>query len=189
MKALIITLGFLLATSLFAMSPALVPMAKKVDSCLASSGVLLCDASLADDLKKVDLNVRGAFVYFLKDKLTKVESVEVLNNLYTEFKPLIEIYEVLDGDDKWSCRDAKQFLGEIAVKMVRQTEVNSDFLVGLYKEQRAQSGRYGLLTTAHSKVKGLVELNEMRQMIEFAEFARSFSKEQGDEYYVYVYVV
>lgn len=184
MRSLFLTLTFLTSLNLMAMSPMLEPLAASIDKCKADTGVLLCQEDLAQQVTSMDLNARGELVYLLKSKMEN-SSKEVIVNLYSEFKKLIPIYEELDGCDKWSCRDAKEFVGDISIEYVKVADINAKFLINLFKEQSVQSGRYGVLVTVHGRSKSVESLSEINEVTTFAEFAKEYVRQMGDEYYLY----
>ena len=185
MKTIYLMAALLISVSAYALNPRLTPIIAKVDKCLTDTQTLLCDQTIYEDLKTVNMDARGEFVYFLKDKFAKNESDKVIINLYEELKTLVTLYESLDSCSEWSCRDAKVFLGEVSIKYAKTAPIDADFLIKLYREQRAQNGRYGLLMTLQARSQNIVEEPEMEGLVRFAEFAKDHSKAIGDEFYLY----
>lgn len=185
MKKLLLILGLIVSFPSFAINAKLEPAVKMVEKCLAEQGVLLCNPAITDVLKSVSLDARGEFVYYLKDVLNKNETEKTIVNLYTELQVLVPIYEKLDGCSEWSCRDLKLFLGNVSIRYVKVSPINSDLYIQLYKGQAVQSGRYGLLSTVSEKSDTATKVAEMDEMVKFAEFAKNYSRQIGDEYYLY----
>jgi hypothetical protein len=185
MKKLLLILGLVVSFPSFALNAKLEPAVKMVEACLAEQGVLLCDPEITEVLKTVSLDARGEFVYYLKDVLNKNETEKTIVNLYTELQVLAPIYEKLDGCSEWSCRDLKIFLGDVSIRYVKVSPINSELYIKLYKGQAVQSGRYGLLSTLSEKSDKAANVEEMDEMIRFAEFAKNYSRQIGDEYYLY----
>ncbi|MEA9355718.1 hypothetical protein SHI21_05885 [Bacteriovorax sp. PP10] len=185
MKKLLLILGLVVSFPSFALNAKLEPAVKMVEACLASQGVLLCNPEITEVLKTVSLDARGEFVYYLKDVLNKNETEKTIVNLYTELQVLAPIYEKLDGCSEWSCRDLKIFLGDVSIRYVKVSPINSELYIKLYKGQAVQSGRYGLLATLSEKSDKAANVEEMDEMIRFAEFAKNWSRQIGDEYYLY----
>lgn len=185
MKKLLLILGLIVSYPSFALNAKLEPAVKMVEACLAEQGVLLCNPEITEVLKTVSLDARGEFVYYLKDVLNKNETEKTIVNLYNELQVLAPIYEKLDGCSEWSCRDLKVFLGDVSIRYVKVSPVNSELYIHLYKGQAVQSGRYGLLSTVSEKSDKAANVDEMDEMIRFAEFAKNYSRQIGDEYYLY----
>lgn len=185
MKKLLLILALVASVPAFALNAKLEPVTKMVETCLTTEGVLLCNPEITDVLKTVSLDARGEFVYYLKDLVNKNETEKVIVNLYTELQVLVPVYEKLDGCSEWSCRDLKIFLGDVSVRYVKVTPIDSDLYISLYKAQAVQSGRYNLLSTLSAKGAAAKTLAEMDEMIKFAEFAKDYSRSIGDEYYLY----
>jgi hypothetical protein len=185
MKKLLLILGLVVSFPSFALNAKLDPAVKMVEACLSSQGVLLCNPEITEVLKTVSLDARGEFVYYLKDVLTKNENEKTIVNLYTELQILAPIYEKLDGCSEWSCRDLKIFLGDVSIRYVKISPINSELYIQLYKAQAVQSGRYGLLSTLSERSDKASSVAEMDEMIRFAEFAKNWSRQIGDEYYLY----
>lgn len=185
MKKLLLILGLIVSYPSFAINAKLEPAVKMVEACLAEQGVLLCNPEITEVLKTVSLDARGEFVYYLKDVLNKNETEKTIVNLYNELQVLAPIYEKLDGCNEWSCRDLKIFLGDVSIRYVKVSPINSELYIQLYKGQAVQSGRYGLLSTVSEKSNKAVNVEEMDEMIRFAEFAKNYSRQIGDEYYLY----
>lgn len=185
MKTLSLVAALAMSFSAFALNPKLTPVIEKVDNCLTETQTLLCDQSIYEDLKTVSMDARGEFVYFLKDKLAKNESEKVIVNLYEELQNLVSLYDSIDQASDWSARDAKVFLGDVSIRYVKIAPVDSDFLIKLYKDQRAQNSRYGVLMALGAKAEKVVDENEMQGVVKFAEFAKDYSKTIGDEFYLY----
>lgn len=156
-----------------------------VDSCYEQTGVPLCTDEIGKELATTNIDARGEFVYFLKDRLNKNETKEVIANLYSELQKLVPMYEKLDSCNEWSCRDIKIFLGDVSTRYVKVTEVNKDLYVKLYKTQAVQSGRYALLMTLTEKANAITSEDDATAMVAFAEFAKEYSRSIGDEYYLY----
>ena len=185
MKKLLLILALVASVPAFALNAKLEPVTKMVEACLATEGVLLCNPEITDVLKTVSLDARGEFVYYLKDLVNKNETEKVIVNLYTELQVLVPVYEKLDGCSEWSCRDLKIFLGDVSVRYVKVSPIDSALYISLYKAQAVQSGRYNLLSTLSAKAAAAKTLAEMDDMIKFAEFAKDYSRSIGDEYYLY----
>lgn len=185
MKKLLLILGLVFSYPSFALNAKLDPAVKMVEACLAEQGVLLCNDEITEVLKTVSLDARGEFVYYLKDVLNKNETEKTIVNLYTKLQVLVPIYEKLDGCGEWSCRDLKIFLGDVSIRYVKVSPISSALYVELYKTQAVQSGRYGLLSTLSEKANQASTVEEMDEMIRFAEFAKDHSRKIGDEYYLY----
>lgn len=185
MKKLLLILGLVVSFPSFALNAKLEPAVKMVEACLAEQGVLLCNPEITEVLKTVSLDARGEFVYYLKDVLNKNENEKTIVNLYTELQVLAPIYEKLDGCSEWSCRDLKIFLGDVSIRYVKVSPINSELYIQLYKAQAVQSGRYGLLATLSEKSDKASNVAEMDEMVRFAEFAKNYSRQIGDEYYLY----
>lgn len=185
MKALQSIALLLFSLNVYALNPSLAPIIAKVQVCEQETLTLLCDDSILEDLKTVSMDARGEFVYFLKDKMIKNETPVVIENLYQELQKLVVVYEELDSCSEWSCRDAKGFLGDVSIRYVKIAPINTDFLIKLYRDQRAQSGRYGLLMTLQSRAQAIELMSEMDSLVAFAEFAKDHSRTIGDEHYLY----
>lgn len=185
MKKLLLILGLVVSYPSFALNAKLEPAVKMVEACLAEQGVLLCNDGITEVLKTVSLDARGEFVYYLKDVLNKNENEKTVVNLYTELQELVPVYEKLDGCSEWSCRDLKIFLGDVSIRYVKVSPINSELYIKLYKAQAVQSGRYGLLSTLSEKADKAANVDEMDEMVRFAEFAKNYSRQIGDEYYLY----
>lgn len=185
MKKLLLILGLVVSYPSFALNAKLEPAVKMVEACLAEQGVLLCNDGITEVLKTVSLDARGEFVYYLKDVLNKNENEKTVVNLYTELQELVPVYEKLDGCTEWSCRDLKIFLGDVSIRYVKVSPINSELYIQLYKAQAVQSGRYGLLSTVSEKSDKAANVAEMDEMVKFAEFAKNYSRQIGDEYYLY----
>ncbi|WP_372654680.1 hypothetical protein [Halobacteriovorax sp.] len=184
MRSLLISLSLFITLNVQGMNALLVPTAESIDKCLETTGLLLCQDDLESRIRSMSLNARGELVYFLKDKMEGLSN-EAIINLYTEFKKLVPVYEELDGCDKWSCRDAKEFLGDVSIEYIKITPVDSDFLIELFKEQPVQSARYGFLSTMHNLSKKYETISEINEVVTFAEFAKEHVRTVGDEYYLY----
>jgi len=185
MKKIILAITFLVSSYAWALKPSLDPAVKMVEECMKSEQILYCNDGITDVLKSVSLDARGEFVYYLKDLLNQNETPKTIVNLYERLQVLVPIYEQLDGCLEWSCRDLKIFLGDVSIRYVKISSIDSAFLINLYKNQAAQSARYGLLSTLHEKAAKVTSLNEMDEMIRFAEFAKEHSRSLKDEYYLY----
>lgn len=185
MKKLLLILALVASVPAFALNAKLEPATKMVEACLAEQEVLLCNPEITEVLKTVSLDARGEFVYYLKDLVNKNETPKVIKNLYTELQVLVPIYEKLDGCSEWSCRDLKIFLGDVSVRYVKVSPIDSALYISLYKGQAVQSGRYNLLSTLSAKAATAKTVEEMDAMIAFAEFAKDYSRTIGDEYYLY----
>jgi hypothetical protein len=185
MKKMILALSLLVSSYSWAMKPSLDPAVKMVEECMKDQQVLYCNDGITDVLKSVDVNARGEFVYYLKDLLNQNENEKVVVNLFEKLKTLVPVYEQLDGDQEWSCRDLKIFVGDISIRFVKFSPIDSAFLIGLYKSQSVQRGREGLLSALHEKATKAVTLNDMDEMIRVAEFAKEHSRVMKDEYYLY----
>lgn len=185
MKKLIVLLALLTSIPAFALNAKLDPAVKMVEACLAEQGVLLCNPEITEVLKTVSLDARGEFVYYLKDLVVKNETEAVIKNLYTELQVLVPIYEKLDSCTEWSCRDLKIFLGDVSVRYVKISPIDSNLYMTLYKAQAVQSGRYNLLVTLSAKAATAKTVAEMDEMVKFAEFAKDYSRAIKDEYYLY----
>ena len=135
MKKLIVLLALLTSIPAFALNAKLDPAVKMVEACLAEQGVLLCNPEITEVLKTVSLDARGEFVYYLKDLVVKNETEAVIKNLYTELQVLVPIYEKLDSCTEWSCRDLKIFLGDVSVRYVKISPIDSNLYMTLYKAQ------------------------------------------------------
>lgn len=185
MKTFNILVALAFSFSALALGLKLKPIIEKVNNCLVTTETLLCDQSIFEDLKTVSMDARGEFVYFLKDKLAKNETEKVIVNLYEELQTLVTLYDSLDSASDWSTRDAKVFLGDVSIRYVSIAPIDSDFLIKLYKEQRTQKGRYGLLMSLGNRLQGITAEAEMEGIVKFAEFAKDYSKTIGDEFYLY----
>jgi hypothetical protein len=185
MKKLIFMLSLFSAFSVWARNASLDPAVKMVESCLETEKTLLCNDGITDVLRSVSLDARGEFVYYLKDELNKNENEKVIMNLFDKLQVLVPVYEKLDGCDQWSCRDLKIFLGDVSIRFVKITPVNSVFYSDLYKKQAVQSGRYGLLQAILERSTRVTTLFEMDEMTRFGEFAKEWSRSVHDEYYLY----
>nr|BDT29333.1 hypothetical protein BHI3_27990 [Bacteriovorax sp. HI3] len=185
MKKLLLILALVASVPAFALNAKLEPAVKMVEACLAEQGVLLCNSEITEVLKTVSLDARGEFVYYLKDLVNKNETEAVIKNLYTELQVLVPIYEKLDGCSEWSCRDLKIFLGDVSVRYVKISPIDSSLYITLYKAQAVQSGRYNLLMTLSAKAQTAKTVAEMDEMVKFAEFAKDYSRAIKDEYYLY----
>lgn len=185
MKKLLSTLMVFASLSSFAYNPKLDPAIASVNSCLKEEGVLLCDSSVTDLLKSVDVNVRGEFVLFLKDMLNNNASESVVKNLYTELKVLVPMYEQIDTCSQWSCTNIKQLQDTVSVLYVKVAPVNKDFLISLYKGQAGEVGRYGILTSLSEKMSKMTDTNEMDELVKFLEFSKDYSNQIGDASYLY----
>lgn len=185
MKKLLLILALVASVPAFALNAKLEPATKMVEACLAEQGTLLCNPEITEVLKTVSLDARGEFVYYLKDLVNKNETASVIKNLYTELQVLVPIYEKLDGCSEWSCRDLKIFLGDVSVRYVKISPIDSDLYITLYKAQAVQAGRYNLLMTLSAKAQTAKTVEEMDKMVTFAEFAKNHSRAIGDEYYLY----
>lgn len=185
MKRIIVLLMFLVSLPSYALNAKLDPAVSIVEACLKNEGVLLCNDEVNSILETVSLDARGEFVYYLKDLLNKNETELVIVNLYTKLQNLVPMYEKIDGCTEWSCRDIKIFLGDVSTRYVKVTPVDAELYKELYKKQAVQSGRYALLTTLSDKASKVTTVKEMDQMISFAEFAKNYSRDIKDEYYLY----
>ncbi|MDO9182903.1 MAG: hypothetical protein Q7U04_10875 [Bacteriovorax sp.] len=185
MKKLLLILALVVSSTSFAMNASLDPAVKMVEGCLLEKEILLCNDSITDVLKSVSLDARGEFVYYLKDLVAKNETEKVIVNLYSKLQALVPVYEKLDGCNEWSCRDLKIFLGDVSIRYVKISPIDSSLYIELYKAQAVQSGRYGLLLTLSDKADKATKLSEMDEMIKFAEFAKNYSRTIKDEYYLY----
>lgn len=185
MKFILILIALVISIPAFCMNPKLEPAIKIVESCLSEQGVLLCKDDINEILKSVSLDARGEFVYYLKDKVFKNGTEQIIYNLYEKLQVLIPIYEKLDTCNVWSCRDLKIFFGDVSMSYVKFAPVTSALYISLYKSQPVQSGRYGLISTISEKSNSLSSLAEMDEMVKFAEFAKDYSKVLKDEYYLY----
>ena len=185
MKKLLLILALVASVPAFALNAKLEPAVKMVEACLAEQGVLLCNSEITEVLKTVSLDARGEFVYYLKDLVNKNETEAVIKNLYTELQVLVPVYEKLDGCSEWSCRDLKIFLGDVSVRYVKISPIDSSLYITLYKAQAVQSGRYNLLMTLSVKAQTAKTVSEMDEMVKFAEFAKDYSRAIKDEYYLY----
>lgn len=185
MKILTLTLSMLFSINAFSWNIRLEKTIPLVDSCIENTGTALCNDEILAELAKTNVDARGEFVYFLKEKLAQNENEKFVVNLYEKLKPLVIMYEELDTCNEWSCRDAKVFVGEVATRYVKLTPVNKELYVELYKSQAVQSGRYALLMTLSEKSKALTSNKDIRDMISFAEIAKEYSRSIGDEYYLY----
>ncbi len=185
MKNLLLILALVASVPAFALNAKLDPAVKMVEACLAEQEVLLCNPEITEVLKTVSLDARGEFVYYLKDLVNKNETTKVIQNLYTELQVLVPVYEKLDGCSEWSCRDLKIFLGDVSVRYVKVSPIDSALYISLYKAQAVQSGRYNLLSTLAARAAKATTLAEMDEMVKFAEFAKDYSRSIGDEYYLY----
>ena len=185
MKKLLLILALVASVPGFAMNAGLDPAVKMVQTCLAEQGVLLCNDQITEVLKTVSLDARGEFVYFLKDLVAKNENEKVIVNLYVKLQELVPVYEKLDTCSEWSCRDLKVLLGDVSIRYVKVSPINSDLYIQLYKAQATQGSRYGLLQTLAAKAKTATTLVDIDSMIRFAEFAKDYSRTIGDENYLY----
>lgn len=185
MKTLILILALATSFSSFAMNAKLDPAVKMVETCLSTEAVLLCNDQITEVLTTVSLDARGEFVYYLKDQLNKVSTEKVIVNLYEKLQVLVPIYEKLDGCNEWSCRDLKIFLGDVSVRYVKISPIDSAFYIQLYKAQAGQGPRYNLLMTLAQRAEKATTLAEMDEMVKFAEFAKDYSRALKDEYYLY----
>jgi hypothetical protein len=184
-KLLLATIFAITSLNSFAYNPKLDPAIKSVNECLSNEGVLLCDSSVTELLKSVDLNVRGEFVLFLKEMLNSNQSSKVVTNLYKELQILVPMYEELDTCSQWSCTNIKQLQDSVSVLYVKVSPIDFNLLVKLYKSATGEVGRYGLLMTLNERISGLTSITEMEDLIKFLEVAKEHSKVIGDESYLY----
>ncbi len=183
--------GILLAgvmTSASALSPKLNTTMDLFKECMAEVKVPLCDANfdqIVSELKEVNLDARGEFVYVLKDVLKKESSKEVVVNLYEKLQVLAPIYVEIDGTSVWSGRDILGLLGEVSVEYIKYVTVDAKTLEDLFVQQATPAARYKFVVALHSKVATVSTQQDVEELIAFGEFAKDFIKSKGDEYYIY----
>lgn len=185
MKKIIFFLSLIASYSIWALHPKLDKAVRLVEDCLKTDEVLLCSEDIDAELKSVHMDARGEFVYFLKDKLAKNENEKVIENLFTKLQSMVSYYEELDGNGNWSTRDLKMLLGDVSIRYVKISPVDTEFLKRLYAAQAAQAGRYGLLMAVLEKADSVTSLEEMDKLVQFGEFAKDHSRSLKDEYYLY----
>lgn len=185
MKKLLASLVFLGSLNAFAYNPQLDPAIKSVQECLQEKEVFLCDPSVTELLRSVDLNVRGEFVLFLKEMLNANQSPSVVLNLYKELQTLVPMYEELDTCSQWSCTNIKQLQDTVSVLYVKVAPVDSALLTKLYKGQAGEVGRYNILLMINEKVPTMTSKTEIEDTVKFLEIAKEHSRVVGDESYLY----
>ena len=184
MSKLILILTFLFSAQVFAYSASLDPILKLTDSCLTTSGVIFCDTQITEGLKNVGLNARGEFVMYLKEVVKTNNNENFITNLYQQLQILVPIYEKLDTCEEWSCKDMKNFFGDVSVSYIKIAPVSSDFYIQVFKNQATGGGRYNILTVLSAKADTITKLSEMDEMITFAEFAKNLCRSVKDEFWI-----
>ena len=184
MSKLLLILSFLFSTQVFAYSASLDPVLKLTDNCLATTGTTFCDAQITEGLKTVGLNARGEFVMYLKEIVKTNNTEKFITNLYQQLQVLVPMYEKLDTCEEWSCKDMKNFFGDVSVSYIKIAPVSSDFYIQVFKTQATGGGRYNILNVLSAKADTITKLSEMDEMVTFAEFAKNLCKSVKDEFWI-----
>lgn len=185
MKRAIFCLSLLASYSIWALHPKLEKAVRLVEGCLRNEEIPLCDSKIDEELKAVHMDARGEFVYFLKTQMEKKGNEKIISNLFVNLQAMIPYYEYLDGKANWSTRDLKMLFGEVSIRYVKNSPVDTELLKTVYKAQSLQSARYGILMTLFEKVEHPISLAEMDKLAEFVKFAKNYSLQLGDEKYLY----
>ncbi len=183
---IILFAGFVINTD--AISPKLDHTIELMKSCLADERIPLCDRHLDEmisELRKVDLDARGEFVYVLKDVLKNEYREEVVVNLYEKLSVVAPLYVAIDGRQSWSGRDMLLLLADISIEYIKYTPLEAENLTNLFKQQTSQNSRYKFLGALHGMMDSFTEHKDIEEVISFGLFAKSHIKTQGDEYYIF----
>lgn len=175
-------------TNTHALSPKLNTTMELLKDCMSQVQVPLCDANfdkMVTELKAVNMDARGEFVYVLKDVLTKESSKDVVVNLYEKLQVLAPVYTQIDGTSVWSGRDILGLLDQVSVEYIKYVTVDAKTLEDLFVKQATPAARYKFIGALHAKSADLKDQADIEEMISFGQFAKDFIKSKGDEYYIY----
>ncbi len=171
-----------------ALSPQLNSTMELFEACMAETNTPLCDDNFEEmisELKLVNLDARGEFVYVLKDVLNKESNEAVVVNLYEKLQVLAPVYTQLDGTSAWSGRDILGLLGQVSVSYIQYVAVDAKELEALFVQQATPTARYNFVGALHKKADNAKDQGEIEELISFGVFAKDYIKSKGDEYYIY----
>lgn len=171
-----------------ALSPKLDSTILLLKDCMNQEKVPLCDNHFNEmlaQLRRVDLDARGEFIYVLKDILKKDSSEGIIINLQEKLAILVSVYTEMDGLNTWSGRDSQILFQDVLLKYIKYIPLKKSELIKIFKEYTDQSFRYKSLGVLHSMLKEINSQQDIEEVMGFALFAKSYIKSQGDEYYIY----
>ncbi|MAZ48378.1 MAG: hypothetical protein CME65_07435 [Halobacteriovoraceae bacterium] len=156
------------------------PLEDGTDVC----GVPVCQIDVTlEALGELNENQRYNYTNGLVTTYKESTDIKILNNLVAsaaEFKALSQEA----GDSDWVIREASTLLNNSVFNLAKYSEIDAANLLRLFAQLDNQTKRYEVITYWASTLSEVENLNDLSELVLFAQNAAAISSSAGDEAWV-----
>ena len=147
-------------------------------------GVPVCQIEVTlDALSELDENQRYNYTNGLVSSYKESSDLAILNNLVesaAEFKKL----SIEEGDADWVVRESSTLLNNSIFNLAKYSDIDAANLLSLFAQLDNQTKRYEVITYWASRLSEIENLNDLSELVLFAQNAGPISMSAGDEAWV-----
>lgn len=132
------------------------------------------------ELRSMNGDQRGMFAINLTNQYKNSSDAAALENLYELSIALYALSTELKDED-WVLRASYDLKNTVILNLAKYSEVDSDRLVGFYKEFATATFRYNLIAFWQTELANIEDVKTLNELVVFAQGARDHSYAVADE--------